>query len=479
MHKYILAAVMIAALMLGAFAAVAQEPLIDNVCLITDVGKVDDGTFNQFAFEGMMRAAEDFNIETDYIETINPADYAANIQRCIDSEFDVLITVGFLMQDATLAAAEANPDVYFIGIDQGYANPPANLAGILFREDQPGFLVGAMAALMSESGIIGGVYGIDVPAVVKFRNGYEQGERFVNPDITVLGTYIDSFTDSARGAVTAETMIGEGADVIFGAGGQTGSGAIQAAAARGVYVIGVDQDEYFSTFGGGTTPGAEMLITSAMKRVDQGVYLPLQALVEGGEAWPGGTNEVLSAFNDGISFAPAHDSDVPAEVTEQIQALFEDMKAGAVVTGVDPVSGELLPNIVEVAAAAGSFETLLAAAEAAGLAETLATAGPFTVFAPTDDAFAALPEGALEGLLADPEALAGVLLYHVVANAYPAEVVLTLDGADVETLNGQTVSVAVTEDGVVLNGSVMVIITDVYASNGVIHVIDAVLLPAE
>jgi uncharacterized surface protein with fasciclin (FAS1) repeats len=133
-------------------------------------------------------------------------------------------------------------------------------------------------------------------------------------------------------------------------------------------------------------------------------------------------------------------------------------------------------SIVDIAVADGRFTTLVAAVEAAGLAETLSGEGPFTVFAPTDDAFAALPEGTVESLLEDPEgALKDILLYHVVDGAVLAETVVTLDSAT--TLLGQDVTIEVTDGGVVLNGSVNVIITDIKADNGVIHVIDAVLLP--
>ena len=140
-------------------------------------------------------------------------------------------------------------------------------------------------------------------------------------------------------------------------------------------------------------------------------------------------------------------------------------------------------SIVDVAVEDGRFTTLVAAVEAAGLAETLSGEGPFTVFAPTDDAFAALPEGTVEGLLEDPEgALTDVLTYHVVAGEFLAEDVVELDGQEVETLNGGTVTVGVTDEGVTLTdgqGNVVnVIITNVEADNGVIHVIDAVLLPA-
>ncbi|GIL08829.1 MAG: hypothetical protein BroJett033_3400 [Chloroflexota bacterium] len=367
-------------------ALTAQDPLIDSVCLITDVGKVNDGTFNQFAFEGMMHAVEDFGLESTYIETLAQTDYNTNLQTCIDREFDAIITVGFLLGDATKAAAAANPGIYFIGIDQDQTGGTDNLVGVLFREDQPGFLVGAMAALMSETGKVAGVYGIDVPAVKKFRNGYEQGARFINPDIDVAGVYIDSFVDSARGAETADQFISETPprDVVFGAGGQTGSGAIKRAAEEGVYVIGVDQDEYFSTFGGGTTPGVEFLITSAMKRVDQGVYLSLESLVNGDVAeFGGGGNRVLSAANDGIDFAPAHDADVPVEVTQKACEILIGLKNEWLTTGVDPIGGDLLEEAVDLAAMAAEFQAQLDESNAA-VAEGEQTATEMCVAAHTE-----------------------------------------------------------------------------------------------
>jgi len=344
------AVILLVVLLIGivpAMSVSAQEPLIESVCLVTDVGKVNDGTFNEFAFNGMMQAAEEFDLETTFIETQSQTDYEANIQTCIDSGFDAIITVGFLITDATLEAAQENPDVFFIGIDQGYEDAPENLVGAQFREDQSGFIAGALAALMTESGIVGGVYGIPVPAVVKFRNGFEQGAKFIDPDIETLGVFIDDFFDPARGAETAQQMIDEGADVIFGAGGQTGSGGIQEAASQGVLVIGVDQDEYFTTFGEGETPGAENLISSAIKRVDVAVVSSLEALVEGDiETFHDEDgNRLFSAENEGVGFAPPHDADVPEEVTEQLEEILAGLADGSIETGVDPITGELLEDV--------------------------------------------------------------------------------------------------------------------------------------
>jgi basic membrane lipoprotein Med (substrate-binding protein (PBP1-ABC) superfamily) len=346
MSKKIFLIAVIAILLVGMLpTASAQE--ITNVCLVTDVGRVNDGTFNQYAYEGMIAAADDLELETTYIETTAQTDYANNIDTCVQEGYDVIVTVGFLIADATVAAAEANPETYFIGVDQFIVDGPANMVGIQFREDQAGFLVGYIAAQVTESNVVAGVYGIDIPPVVKFRNGYEQGiayaEEELGKEVEALGVYIDDFNAPDRGASAAEQFIGEGADVIFGAGGPTGSGGIQAAAGQEVYVIGVDQDEYFTTFGEGETPGAEFLITSALKRVDVGVYNMIETLVNGDmENFPGGGLYVLDVANGGITFAEKHDSDVDDAIYESAAALQELLASGEVETGVDPATGELM-----------------------------------------------------------------------------------------------------------------------------------------
>lgn len=311
-----------------------------SVGLITDIGSVDDGTFNEFAFEGMTAAEECFGIETDFIETATEADYETNMSTILQSDPDAVVTVGFLIADATLSAAQENPDIDFVGIDQFQEEYPENYVGILFREDQGGFLAGAMAGLLTESNVVGVVGGLEsVPPVVRFVNGFAEGAQFVNEEIDVLQVYNDSFTDPASGESDAQQMLGEGADVIFGAGGQTGSGAVRAATQEGAWGIGVDQDEYFTTFSGGTTPGAEMLATSAIKRVDLGVFEQIAASITGD--FSGGIFE-LTAENDGITYAPFHDADIPEDVATRIEEIRAGLADGSIDTGVDPVTGEPL-----------------------------------------------------------------------------------------------------------------------------------------
>ncbi|MCB2224393.1 MAG: BMP family ABC transporter substrate-binding protein, partial [Actinobacteria bacterium] len=318
-----------------------QAPDGFRVNLVTDIGKIDDGTFNQFAYDGMQGALDCFGIEdSDYIETQSEADYAANIATSLSQDPDVVITVGFLITTDTETAANDNPDVNFIGIDQWLPAYPANMVGVQFNEHEGGFIVGAMAAAMTETGVIGVVAGReDVPPVVKFVNGYIAGAAYVNPDVRVLSVYNESFTDPAKGASDAAQFMGEGADVIFGAGGQTGSGGIKAAAEAGFWAIGVDQDEYFTTFAGGTAPGSEYLATSAMKRVDLAVFRNIAAAIEGN--FMGGIY-ALTAANDGITYAPFHDAMVPAEAAQTVEMVRAGLADGSIDTGVCGIDGLFL-----------------------------------------------------------------------------------------------------------------------------------------
>jgi basic membrane protein A len=308
-----------------------------TVRLVTDVGKVDDRTFNQYAYEGMQAAAKCFGFATSYIETASEADYAKNIDTTLQSKPPVIVTVGFLLADATLAAAKANPTVKFIGVDQFQKAYPTNYVGLQYNEDEGGYMAGVLAASLSKTGTIGVVGGRqDVPPVVKLVNGYKAGATSVNPSINVLSVYNDSFTDPTKGKSDAEQFIGEGADVIFGAGGKTGSGGVQAATQKGIWGIGVDQDEWYSTFESGKAPGADKLATSAVKRVDLGVFKQIVAALDGSFK---GQVFVLTAANGGITYAPFHDAKIPKAVADKVEATRKGLADGSIKTGIDPVTG--------------------------------------------------------------------------------------------------------------------------------------------
>lgn len=318
-----------------------QAPDGFRVNMVTDIGKVDDGTFNQFAYEGMVGATECFGIEDfSVIETASEADYDANLSTSASENPDVLITVGFLLGTDTMLAAEENADINYIGIDQWHPEYPSNYVGVLFNEHEGGFIAGALAASLSESGVVGVVAGReDVPPVVKFVNGYEAGAKYINPDIQVLSVYNESFTDPAKGASDAQQFIGDGADVIFGAGGPTGSGGIKAAAEAGAWGIGVDQDEYYTTFNGGSAPGSEYLASSAIKRVDLSVFRNIATTIQGTFA---GGPFVLTAENLGITYAPFHDAAVSADAAANVEQVRAGLADGSITTGVCGIDGLFL-----------------------------------------------------------------------------------------------------------------------------------------
>jgi basic membrane protein A len=304
---------------------------------VTDVGRVNDKGFNQSAYEGMLAAAEAAPtcFETEYIETTSQSDYAANIAQFTDSGADVVIGVGFLLGDAIGDAAKANPEAKFISIDGAPAaghdeSWATNGESLFFAEDQAGYLAGVLAASVTKSnhiGVVGGL--VVVPPVERFVEGYIDGAKSVNPDITVDFVYTTSFVDPPQGNNAAQQMIDAGADVIFGAGGLTGNGALEAACANdGVLAIGVDTDQYE------TLPSVqECIVSSATKNIVEAVKNSLLRIAQD-QFTPGFHTD--DASTNGIALAPFHDQDanVPAEVKTLLDTTFAGLADGSIVPNV-------------------------------------------------------------------------------------------------------------------------------------------------
>ena len=315
------------------------KPEVFCVGLVTDVGKIDDKSFNQSTWEGVKKAEAELGALVQYIETTDSKDYAKNIAQFADAGFDVIVTVGFGLGEATLEAGPQYPDIKFIGVDQFQApgSEVPNVVGLVFEEDKAGFLAGALAALMSESGKVGAVLGTDaVPPVWRFGEGYRAGAKYINPDIEVNVVYHNdvgfdkTFTDPEWGKTTALSMIDKGVDVIFGAGGKTGNGALLGCAERGVMAIGVDDDQYY------TVPEAQkVLLTSAMKLLTPGTFELIKMAKEGN--FPGGGNYVGA-----VGLAPYHEFEdkIPAEVKAKIEEIDQALKDGTLETGVPPAKPE-------------------------------------------------------------------------------------------------------------------------------------------
>jgi basic membrane protein A len=310
------------------------------VALVTDGGKINGGSYAQYVYEGMLRATNEFGLAPAFIEPQRPDDFERSIEQFVDKGYDLIVTVSFMMGDVTKKVAQAHPDINFAIVDFAYDPPIPNVMGLAFREDQAGFMAGALAGMMTKSKTAGVVGGMPVPAVKKFRNGYENGVKYVCPDCNVIGVYTDSFTDPAQGKGVAETQIAQGADVIFGAGGLTGTGGILFAAQQGVWVIGVDTDEYYTTFKGGQEAGADKLLSSAMKRVDVAAYTAIREVQAGTFE---GRTAVLDASANGVGLAPFHQTEdvVPQEVKDRLDEIFRMLASGELDTGVDAVSGDL------------------------------------------------------------------------------------------------------------------------------------------
>ena len=305
------------------------------VGVVTDVGKIDDKSFNQSAWEGAKQAEKDLSAKVQYIETTDAKDYDKNIATFGDANYDVIVTVGFALAEATAKAAVAYPNTKFIGVDQFQDTSkavPTNLVGLNFPEDQAGFLVGALAAQMTTSKKLGAVCGTDaVPPVWRYGEGYKAGALYIDPAIEVTVVYHNdvgfdkTFSDPEWGATTANSMIDKGVDVVFGAGGKTGNGAVTAAAQKGVYAIGVDSDQYF------TLPEAQkMLLSSAMKLITPGVADLIKMAKDG--KFPTGN------YFGTAGYAPFHDLDskVPAAVKTKMEAIAKGLVDGSIKTNVAP-----------------------------------------------------------------------------------------------------------------------------------------------
>lgn len=305
------------------------SPEVFCVGLVTDVGELDDKSFNQSAWEGVKQAEAELGAKIDNVETRDAKDYADNINLFVEKNYDVIVTVGFAIGEATAEAAKENPQIKFIGVDQFQGEAMPNVAGLIFHEDQAGYLAGVLAAMMSKSGTIAAVLGTDlVPPVVAFKEGFELGARATNPDINIISTYhpggLDvAFSDPEWGATTAKQAIDQGADVIFGAGGNTGNGAlIEIAGNEGVYCIGVDTDQWE------TVPEAHpCLISSAMKLLTPGVFELVKMAKE--DTFPTGN------YFGTVGLAAFHDFEdvVPAEVKAKLEEVDAGLKDGSLQTG--------------------------------------------------------------------------------------------------------------------------------------------------
>ena len=342
----LIAATMILTMVITACGGGSQTADAGKVCAVLDTGGENDKSFNEFTLKGAREAADAAGLEFAHIVSEATSDYEKNINNFVDEGCGMIITVGFLMGDATAAAARANPDVKFAivdvsyfpgaGCDEGVADCYTeegglqNVTSLMFAEDEVGYLAGVLAGCMTESNVIGTVSGMEIPPVVKFVVGFQNGAKSINPDVEALNVYIPDFNDPATGKQAGQTQISSGADIIFGVGGNTGNGGLLAAHEQGLMAIGVDVDQY------NTYPevGASLL-TSAAKNMDVAAGQAVTAFANG-ELQPGIVLGTVA--NGGIGLAPYHDWDskIPEECKQAVNQAAEGLADGSIQTGYTP-----------------------------------------------------------------------------------------------------------------------------------------------
>ncbi|MGL4403890.1 MAG: BMP family lipoprotein [Fusobacteriaceae bacterium] len=249
-----------------------KSPL--KVGIVLSTGGLGDKSFNDSAYRGLEMAKKDLGVEFKYVEIASPTEDDQFLREYADANYDLIIATGFDMVDATKKVAADYPNIKFAMIDGVVES--SNTRNLLFKEEEGSFLMGAVAAMMSKTKIIGFVGGIEIPLMQKFQKGYEQGAKYINPDIKVLAAYVggqNPFNDPLKGKEIAISEIKQGADVVYHASGSTGIGVIDGAKELGKYAIGVDSDQ------DDVAPG--VVLTSMLKNVDVAVYDTVKSVVDG------------------------------------------------------------------------------------------------------------------------------------------------------------------------------------------------------
>ena len=290
-----------------------------KIGMVTDVGGVNDGSFNQSAWEGLQRAGEAFGCEVKYIESKGDADYVPNIESFLDEDYDLIVCVGYMMADAVRDAAELYPDQKFAIIDDASNADLDNVTCMMFEQEQASYLVGLAAGYTTESNIVGFVTGAANETMNSFGYGYCAGVLDANPDATILQYNANNFGDASGGKTAVNTMVTKGADVVFHAAGGTGIGVIDGCKENKIWAIGVDSDQ--------SPLAPETILTSALKRVDNACYDATKKTILG--TLEGGV-ETYDLAAGGVDIAPTTDN-LSKYVLEKIEDAKKDIIAGDLV----------------------------------------------------------------------------------------------------------------------------------------------------
>lgn len=295
-----------------------------KIGMVTDVGGVNDKSFNQSAWEALKNLTATTGAETKYLESKGEADMEPNLNSFVREGFDLTWGIGFLFTDALTKVASENPDAKLAVIDAEVQAP--NVASVTFAEHEGSYLVGVVAGLMTKSNNIGFVGGLEIPVITRFEKGFIAGVEAVNPEAKVTVSYAGAFDKPDQGKSIAATMYNDGADIIFHASGGTGNGVFNEAIERkkngeDVWVIGVDKDQSLEF-------GDEVTLTSMMKGVEAAVTKVSKDLING--TWAGGTTQVLGLKDDAVGLPETSTKNVPADVLEKVEEYKQKIISGEI-----------------------------------------------------------------------------------------------------------------------------------------------------
>jgi basic membrane protein A len=285
-----------------------------RVAVVTDIGGLNDRGFNALANDGLQRAKAELEIDGRVFISEQASDYVPNLSTPARQGYDLVIANGFLMGDALATVAGQFPDTSFAIIDfpwEALKGKPMNARGLVFAEQEGGYLAGVAAASVSDTGVVSSIGGQAVPAVVAFLAGYRAGVNATSPDARVLSAYSEDFVDQAKCTEIALSQVQRRSDVVFAAAGGCGLGALQVAKERGVWGIGVDNDQSFL---------GPHILTSATKKVDEAVFRTIGDVVDG--TFEGGSDTLFDVANGGIGYGEVS-ADVPNR--EELVATLEDV----------------------------------------------------------------------------------------------------------------------------------------------------------
>lgn len=291
-----------------------------KIGMITDVAGVNDQSFNQSAWEGLQKAKEELGVHVTYLESKQDSDYASNIETFVDEDIDLILGVGSKLAPAIEEGARLYPDQKFVIVDEELSSDITNVKSILFNSQEAAYLVGLIAGKMTETNNVGFIGGIDIPVINTFKYGYMAGVKHANSNVQIQEQFANSFTDQAKGKAIANQMYSQNADIIFIAGGDVGTGAIEAAKEKNKYAIGVDRDQ--------NDLAPNNVLTSAIKRVDVGVYDTVKDLVDG--KFEGGTVTVYGLDQDAVGIAPTTKNLVPQDILDYVNQEIEKLKNGEI-----------------------------------------------------------------------------------------------------------------------------------------------------